>query len=246
MPTPDGATATARSRPRAGRGPTAVIAAPAVTARAVALGIAFVALAAAPAAAFNQFMFVIPNGNQAQGRCANCHVNAQFGGEGWNEFGKDVLRQNPAVTEDDLTSNDQNRNYTGSPLWDAVLCGGDSDGDTQTNGQELGDPECTWRTGQTPPRTADISNPGDPNSQSADPTGVTPGEGEGEVAEGEGEGEIPPESCPCVQLSPTSARAPSPVVGLFLIGLVRAVYRRACAPRAAPEDQVRVDGGVVF
>lgn len=36
------------------------------------------------------------------------------------------------------------------PLWTEKLCRADSDGDGRTNGQELGDPECTWTMGETP------------------------------------------------------------------------------------------------
>ncbi|KAJ8300555.1 hypothetical protein KUTeg_022074 [Tegillarca granosa] len=44
--------------------------------------------------------------------------------------------------------------------WTESLCNMDSDGDGQTNGQELGDPDCTWSTGEKPYRTINISHPG--------------------------------------------------------------------------------------
>merc|ERR1712217_832204 len=37
---------------------------------------------------------------------------------------------------------------------------GDSDGDGQSNGLELGDPNCDWTLGATPARAVDISHPG--------------------------------------------------------------------------------------
>ena len=40
------------------------------------------------------------------------------------------------------------------------MCRLDSDGDGQTNGEELGDPDCSWTTGSTPSRSNDLSHPG--------------------------------------------------------------------------------------
>lgn len=42
----------------------------------------------------------------------------------------------------------------------AEVCHQDPDGDGQTNGLEMGDPECVWKPGATPARTTDISHPG--------------------------------------------------------------------------------------
>merc|ERR1719412_1492289 len=44
--------------------------------------------------------------------------------------------------------------------WSSELCEADSDSDGQSNGEELGDPSCTWTPGQTPSRTQGISHPG--------------------------------------------------------------------------------------
>eukprot|EP01060_Flectonema_neradi_P017987 TRINITY_DN24808_c0_g1_i1.p1 TRINITY_DN24808_c0_g1~~TRINITY_DN24808_c0_g1_i1.p1 ORF type:complete len:433 (+),score=56.58 TRINITY_DN24808_c0_g1_i1:30-1328(+) len=44
--------------------------------------------------------------------------------------------------------------------WTRALCEADSDGDGYSNGQELGDPLCTWTVGGVPSRTTDISHPG--------------------------------------------------------------------------------------
>jgi MYXO-CTERM domain-containing protein len=174
------------------------------------------------AAAFSTYQSRVPNGSEF--RCGTCHTNANLGGEGWNPFGEDVLRQDPDVQEADIEGTNQNINYNlPSPTWDANLCGADSDGDTQTNGQELGDPECSWVFGQPVPRAEDISNPGDPASTSANPDGVDgggEGEGEGEGGgEGEGEGEPPPG---CMSNS-TSTSAP---MGAFALALLFALRRR--------------------
>lgn len=48
---------------------------------------------------------------------------------------------------------------TNGHLWDAKFCNADSDKDGKTNGEELGDPNCTWVPGQAPEANA-ISHPG--------------------------------------------------------------------------------------
>jgi len=45
-------------------------------------------------------------------------------------------------------------------VWGVALCQMDSDGDGKTNGQELGDPNCTWTKGSQPSRTSGLSHPG--------------------------------------------------------------------------------------
>ncbi|XP_071097641.1 peptidyl-glycine alpha-amidating monooxygenase-like [Haliotis cracherodii] len=44
--------------------------------------------------------------------------------------------------------------------WTFELCMMDSDGDGLTNGQELGDPDCTWKEGSFPTRTTMLTHPG--------------------------------------------------------------------------------------
>ncbi|WIA30036.1 hypothetical protein OEZ86_000131 [Tetradesmus obliquus] len=44
--------------------------------------------------------------------------------------------------------------------WTRELCRMDSDGDGFTNGQELGDPDCTWVKGQPQRTAAALSHPG--------------------------------------------------------------------------------------
>ncbi|XP_059152475.1 tyramine beta-hydroxylase-like [Physella acuta] len=45
-------------------------------------------------------------------------------------------------------------------VWTEELCRKDSDGDGMTNGQELGDPDCTWKENSIPRRTTGLSHPG--------------------------------------------------------------------------------------
>ncbi|WAR23629.1 DOPO-like protein, partial [Mya arenaria] len=49
-----------------------------------------------------------------------------------------------------------------SQIWTEELCRKDSDSDGRTNGEELGDPHCTWRSGvgQKAPTALGITNPG--------------------------------------------------------------------------------------
>ena len=90
----------------------------------------------------------IPNGITLG--CVACHV--QNNDPNLNPFGTDV----------------SSRKSGGLPNWVALFAL-DSDGDGQTNGEELGDPCGTWRKGRTPPRTTEISNPGRAASMSATP-----------------------------------------------------------------------------
>merc|ERR1719203_2485219 len=54
-----------------------------------------------------------------------------------------------------------------SHTWTAALCAKDSDGDGQSNGLELGDPDCIWSEGDVPARTSNISHPGFDDSQTS-------------------------------------------------------------------------------
>ena len=48
--------------------------------------------------------------------------------------------------------------------WTHELCRADTDGDGESNGQELGDPCCLWKTGKVPMRQWGLSHPGESHS----------------------------------------------------------------------------------
>lgn len=83
----------------------------------------------------------IPNG--ITNTCANCHINPAGGGPR-NVFGQEVEANFLSVP-----------GSQGHVLWGPDLAGLDSDGDGRTNGEELQDPNGTWKIGDPPP--------GDPN-----------------------------------------------------------------------------------
>ncbi|KAF1328040.1 hypothetical protein FI667_g7230, partial [Globisporangium splendens] len=72
----------------------------------------------------------------------------------------------PAVGHLDPEGSDGQLNAFGTAFhkagnkWTVALCQADSDGDGQTNGQELGDPCCVWTTDTTPFRVTGLSDPG--------------------------------------------------------------------------------------
>lgn len=104
-------------------------------------------LGATPAHAEEAYQDRLPNGRV--GGCATCHFVVFFGGGPRNAFGRD------------FADNDRR--------WSAALAELDSDGDGQTNGEELGDPCATWAVGEPPPRADDVSLPGTDTSTSASP-----------------------------------------------------------------------------
>ncbi|KAF0688545.1 Aste57867_19835 [Aphanomyces stellatus] len=96
-----------------------------------------VALLGQDAHARASYVARIPNGDNVPGFYAIGHSNDQGGST--NHFGSD---------------------YGVSGAWTAALCQKDSDGDGQTNGQELGDPCCAWTQGTPPNQTSGLSHPG--------------------------------------------------------------------------------------
>lgn len=93
-----------------------------------------------------EFVSRIPNGANVPGVKALGHTNPAGGGAN-NQFGKDF----DAVGQ----------------KWTTALCFKDSDGDGQTNGQELGDPCCEWTTTNAKLRwTTGVSHPGDKSKTS--------------------------------------------------------------------------------
>ena len=101
----------------------------------------------------------IPNG-EIHG-CANCHVNPAGGGA-LNDFGR-------LVGDEFLSA----AGFTGNVLWQSDLPFLDADGDGFTNGEELGDPNGAWRSGDEPNSAVVVSLPGDTKSMPAskDPNG---------------------------------------------------------------------------
>merc|ERR1719277_342470 len=92
--------------------------------------------------AYSSFQSKIPNGANVK-RNGNAHPGvgheAASGGGSLNVFG--------------TAFNEEGKE------WTTALCEADSDGDGQTNGYELGDPDCAWKEGDTPSRTTEISHP---------------------------------------------------------------------------------------
>jgi len=103
---------------------------------------------AAPAAARPFRVSDIPNGDK--NTCLNCHgdLKASYN----TDFGSDA--RNYLEGSGEITQ--QHVNWT-------PLCPLDSDNDGWTNGQELGDPDCTWKMGDPDPGMF-VTNPGDPES----------------------------------------------------------------------------------
>lgn len=106
----------------------------------------------------------IPN---APNSCNTCHTAG--GGTPRNAFGQDI--------ENTLSGRTVN--------W-AAVCMRDSDNDTFSNGVELADPNCSWRTGDPIP-TGPVSAPGNPRS-------VPPPPDAGVVDMGPPDTGIPPDS----------------------------------------------------
>ncbi|KAJ0400578.1 hypothetical protein P43SY_009496 [Pythium insidiosum] len=94
------------------------------------------------------FVSLIPNGDGVSGVAALGHKQSSGGGA-LNDFGE-------AFSNAGLK-------------WTVELCKADSDGDGQTNGQELGDPCCEWTKGGQTRYSTGVSHPGDATSK-ADPS----------------------------------------------------------------------------
>lgn len=96
--------------------------------------------------AYPDYQTRIPNGNRVRHPCVEGQAwlgvghTSPAGGGDRNPFGVDFNKH--------------------SLKWTRELCGKDSDGDGRTNGEELGDPSCTWREGHTPTKSQNITHPG--------------------------------------------------------------------------------------
>ncbi|KAJ0406601.1 hypothetical protein ATCC90586_003112 [Pythium insidiosum] len=89
----------------------------------------------------------IPNGSNVAGVTAVGHEDPDSGGK-TNAFGK-------AFAAADYT-------------WSVAFCKADSDGDGQTNGEELGDPCCVWKEGSAPAIASGATDPGSAKSKLGD------------------------------------------------------------------------------
>ncbi|DAZ99366.1 TPA: hypothetical protein N0F65_005217, partial [Lagenidium giganteum] len=99
-------------------------------------------------AAKPEFVDRVPNGNKVKGVRAIGHSVPKGSNSKLNEFGVSFRNQ--------------------GEKWTKALCMTDSDGDGQTNGQELGDPCCVWtqRTDEKVQWSTDVSDPGNKSSVS--------------------------------------------------------------------------------
>lgn len=103
-------------------------------------------LVAVEVAAHSKYVKLLPNGDNIYVDGKHCkaigHVTCSASGSGKHTipFGDDFKHA--------------------GKKWTTSLCMMDSDGDGLTNGEELGDPCCVWKEGDTPARTTNLSHPG--------------------------------------------------------------------------------------
>jgi hypothetical protein len=116
------------------------------TAPSLAFALVVLATLSSDCSGSRQFVSRIPNGGSVPDVPAIGHSDNTGSSRALNDFGKDFESAGNA--------------------WTVSLCEQDSDGDGQTNGQELGDPCCEWTTGATPRRTSSISHPSDSSKTS--------------------------------------------------------------------------------
>ncbi|KDO18349.1 hypothetical protein SPRG_16265 [Saprolegnia parasitica CBS 223.65] len=103
------------------------------------LSLAALCLLVPSASGFGKYVPLVPNGDKVAGNGAIGHVDPSGGGAR-NAFGKDFAANGAA--------------------WNTALCKLDSDGDGATNGEELGDPCCTWTAGAALTSTVTPTSPG--------------------------------------------------------------------------------------
>ncbi|GAB9467343.1 hypothetical protein Gpo141_00004693 [Globisporangium polare] len=125
----------------------------------------------APALARPEYRSRIPNGFNVPNVPAVGHTDPQGSSGSLNVFGKAFS--------------------SAGSKWTTTLCQADSDGDGQTNGQELGDPCCGWSTSSSAPqRDSGLSDPSHASSTAnasqwsdVNCTGVEPMAGSGASAQ---------------------------------------------------------------
>lgn len=106
-----------------------------------------------------EWIQLIPNGG-----------NVQRNGVPWPASGH-VHPTNPTGESDENNFGEDFEDF--GKRWSVAFCRKDSDGDSVSNGAELGDPDCVWTPGAVPNRTYDISHPGYADSR---PSGTKPPE----------------------------------------------------------------------
>ncbi|KAG7379883.1 hypothetical protein PHYPSEUDO_008041 [Phytophthora pseudosyringae] len=111
------------------------------------VSLALVATAVAVVNARPAYVARLPNGDNVSGVAALGHVDPAGGGAN-NDFGLDF--------------------ESAGEEWTTAFCQQDSDGDGQTNGQELGDPCCEWAqdSNAVVRWSSGVSHPGDASSTS--------------------------------------------------------------------------------
>ncbi|OQR91084.1 hypothetical protein ACHHYP_04993 [Achlya hypogyna] len=148
------------------------------------------------AEAYAEYAELLPNGDKVPGVAAVGHTKAAGGGAN-NQFGIDFS--------------------TAGSTWSSVLCQLDSDGDGATNGEELGDPCCTWKQGTTP-HSSTATSPGHKNSFTAAqlaalkcPSSTTSAPTAAPTTAPTSSPPLPPTKAPSPAPSPVPSPAPSPV-----------------------------------
>ena len=95
---------------------------------------------------YPQYRDELPNGYNVMNPCNHSEI--------WNGVGHENKLGGGPRNPFGLAFAANNHKY------DATLCEMDSDGDGRTNGDELGDPNCTFTKGSNPSRTTNITHPG--------------------------------------------------------------------------------------
>jgi len=93
--------------------------------------------------AYPNFVRLIPNGDKVTfdgEKWPGVGHSRVYGGGDLNSFGRDFMRA--------------------GNTWTVELCNMDSDADGRTNGEELGDPKCTWKIGDEHPKVMFVTHPG--------------------------------------------------------------------------------------